>query len=62
MDWTDPKISESAEEREAEMSSLAVGFVVRMHKKVANARGEATPSSEGPDDKRSRQSDPKVET
>ena len=27
MDWTDPIVSESTEEREAEMSSLTIGFV-----------------------------------
>ena len=61
MDWTDPTVSESAEEREAEMSSLAAGFVARMCKRAANTQGEATPGFEGPDDKRYKQSGPAEE-
>ena len=33
-----------------------------MHKRAANAQGEATPGSEGPDGKRSRLSDSKEDT
>ena len=62
MDWTIPTISESAEEREAEMSSLATGFTVKMCKRATNAQGEATPGSEGPGGKRLRRSDPEKET
>ena len=36
VDWTDPIDSESDEEREDEMSSLAAGFVVRKRKRAAN--------------------------
>ena len=32
VDWTDSTVSESIEEREAEMSSLVVGFVAWMRK------------------------------
>ena len=37
VDWTNSIVNESAEEREAEMSSLAIGFSARMHKRAANA-------------------------
>ena len=36
---------------EAEISSLTVGFVAQMHKRVVNSQGETYPASEGPDDK-----------
>ena len=52
VDWMDPTVSQSAEEREVEMSSLVVGFVARMHKCVTSAQGETTLSFEGSDDKR----------
>ena len=61
MDWTDPTISELAEEREVETSSLAAGFATRMRKRAANAQGETTPCSEGPDDKCFKQSGPAEE-
>ena len=32
MVWTDPTVSESAEEREVEMFGLVVGFATRMRK------------------------------
>ena len=32
VDWTNPVVSESIEEREVEMSSLVVGFAMWMHK------------------------------
>ena len=57
VDWTDQTVCESAKERETEMSSLASRFVMRKHKRAANIQEEVAPSFEGPDDKRSRQSD-----
>ena len=44
VDWTDLTVSESTEEREAEMSSYQL-------KRAASTQGETTPSSEGPDGK-----------
>ena len=37
VDWEDPISSESTEEREGDMSSLAAGFVVRIGKRAASA-------------------------
>ena len=37
MDWTNPGISESDEEEEAEMFGLVFCFAVRMHKLAVNA-------------------------
>ena len=37
------------------MSSLLVGFFTRMRKQAASAQREASPNSEVPDDKRSKQ-------
>ena len=42
MDWTNPVVSESAEESEVEMYGLIAGFSMRMHKRAANAQEEAT--------------------
>ena len=47
MDYTNPTISKSTEEIEAEMFSLVVGFAMRMPKRAANAQGVTTLSSEG---------------
>ena len=58
MDWTNPIVNESVEEREVEMSSLAAGFVAWMRKQAARAQEETTPSSEGLDEKCFKQSDP----
>ena len=44
VDWTDPTASNLDEEREDDMSSLAVGFVVRMCKQAASSDGETTPA------------------
>ena len=52
MDWVDPISSESAEEREEDMSSLAVGFTTQILKRAASAQSETTSGSEGPDGKR----------
>ena len=38
MDWTDPAASELTEEREGDMSSLAVGFSTRRHKRALKER------------------------
>ena len=61
MDWVDPISSELVKENEDDMSSLAFGFVSRMHKRVASAQRETTFSFEGPDDKRPKQSGPEEE-
>ena len=45
MDWTDPTISESIEEREVEMFGLLTGFATRMCKRAINAQEETTPAS-----------------
>ena len=42
----DPIAGEPTEERENDMSSLAVGFSLRMRKRAASAQGETTPSFE----------------
>ena len=46
VDWTNPVVSESTEEREAEMSGLVAGFAMRMRKCAANAQEETTPDLE----------------
>ena len=46
VDWVDPNASDPIEEREDDMSSLAVGFSSRMRKQAANAQGKNTPDSE----------------
>ena len=51
MGLTDLAVSKSAEEMKTEMSSFATGFAERMRKRDANAQGETTPGSEGPDGK-----------
>ena len=56
MDWTDPTVGESSEEKVAEMFGLVVGFSTRMCKRAANAQDEAIPSLEVPGGKRSRPS------
>ena len=48
MDWTNPKVSESSEEEEAEMSALVSDFAVRMRKRAASAQGSTTPSTKVP--------------
>ena len=42
MEWVDPNASDSAEEGEDVMSSLAVRFSTRMHKRATSAQGETT--------------------
>ena len=56
VDWTNLEVSQSAEEREAEMSSLIVGFAIRIRKRAANAREGTTPGLEVQGHKRSRPS------
>ena len=46
VDWVDPISSESVEERKSDMSTLTVGFVVRMRKRAVSAQGKTTPDSE----------------
>ena len=48
VECTYPIVSESTEEREAEMPSLTAGFAKRMHKRATNTQGKATPDFEGP--------------
>ena len=48
MEWTNPRVSKSAEEEKVEMSSLVSGFSARMQKRAANAQGETVPSFEVP--------------
>ena len=36
-DWTNLRVSQSAEEKEVEMIGLISGFAVRMHKRAASA-------------------------
>ena len=42
----DPNASDSAKERENDMSSLTVGFSVRIRRRAASAQGETTPGFE----------------
>ena len=46
MDWVDPISSETGEERDDDMSSLANGFSTTMLKRVASTQGETTPGFE----------------
>ena len=39
MDWMNPRVSELAEEEEAEMSGLVSSFAARMHKRATSAQG-----------------------
>ena len=57
----DPNISDPAKEREDNMSSLAVGFAMRMHKREASAQGETILGSEVYGGKRPEQSSPDEE-
>ena len=56
VDWMITIASEPVEEEE--MSSLATGFFVRIHKRATGSKGETTPISGG---KRSRLSSPNEE-
>ena len=58
MDWMDSIVSDLAEEREAEMSNLAVGFAVRLLKRAISIQGKAIPGFEVPNDKHFKQSSP----
>ena len=51
MDCKDPISSEPAEEREEDMSSLAVRFVAHMRKRATSAQRETAFGSKGPDNK-----------
>ena len=59
MDWLDPPTSDLAEERQEDMSSLAIGFIARMRKRATSAQGETTLGSEVYGGKRPRRSGPK---
>ena len=56
MDWTNSAVSQSTEEREAEMSGLVVGFAIRMRKRAANAQEGTTPDLKVSSNKRYRPS------
>ena len=45
MDWTNPGVSESTEEEEAEMSSLVSCFSERMRKQAASSPGVTASAS-----------------
>ena len=51
MNWVDLISSEPVEEREDDLSSLAVGFTVRMCKRATSSQRETTSNFEGPDGK-----------
>ena len=61
MDLVDPIASEPNEEREDDMSSLAAGFSMWMHKRAVRAQGETTPDSKVPGSKRLKWSGPDKE-
>ena len=54
VDWTNPTVSESTEERETEMFGLVVRFSMRMLKRAANTQGETSSGLEVPGEKRSK--------
>ena len=54
LDRTNPAVSQSAEEIEAKMSGLFVGFATLMHKLDANTQERTTPDLKVPGDKRLR--------
>ena len=56
MEWTNPAVSQSAEEKEVEMSGLVAGFTMRMCKRAANAQEGTTLGLEVLGGKRSRPS------
>ena len=53
--WLDPHASDLAEEREEDISSLAVGFTARMPKRAVRSQGETTLGSEASGRKRPKQ-------
>ena len=61
MDWVDLISSETAEEREGDMSSLAAGFVAPMHKRASSDQGETTLDFEVSGDKHPKWSSPDEE-
>ena len=52
MDWTNPRISESAEEEEAKMFGLVSSFSTKMRKRAARAQGETNLNTEASGGKR----------
>ena len=58
MDWTNPTVSESAEEMEDDMLDLVVGFIARMCKRASSSPGETIPGFKVTDGKRSKRSGP----
>ena len=61
VDWVNPISSESAEERESNMSSLIVGFSTRMSKRATSSQGETTLGSEASGEKHPKWSGPDEE-
>ena len=51
VDWTDPTASGPVEEMEDNLSILAAGFAVRMHKRATSSQGETILGYEEPDGK-----------
>ena len=60
MDWTNPRVGESVEEEEPEMSSLVSSFSARMRKQAAR-EGETPPSAEASGGKRPKLTGPNEE-
>ena len=56
VDWTNSIVSQSVEEREAEMSSLVARFAIQMRKLVVDAQEGTTPDLKLPGDKHFRPS------
>ena len=61
VDWRDPNVSQPAEKREDDMSSLATGFSGQIHKRVASAQRETTLGSKLSYGKRPKRSSPDEE-
>ena len=61
VDWVDPNVSHPAEEKEDDMSSLAIEFSARMRKRATSAQGETTPGFEVSGGKCPKQSGPDEE-
>ena len=61
VEWVDSITNDPDEEREDDMSSLAVEFFARMSKRATSAQEETTPGSEVSRGKRSRRFSPNEE-
>ena len=56
VDWMNPKVSQSTEEREAKMFGLIARFAIRMRKQAVDAQEGTTPDLKVLSSKRSRPS------